>query len=104
MSNVINGNFGVPKDDIELLAAVYEYAGLSCESDEPVSDRFNLLSRHTLLQEKAIRFAYEAMSNHLMALCQNFYQNGETDKDLKLMTDFREKVQDLEQMIRDMTK
>jgi hypothetical protein len=52
-------------------------------------------------KDKTIRFAYESMSAHLDALQQNFYGNGQTDKDLKLMTDFREKLQKMEELMRD---
>lgn len=51
-----------------------------------------------------VKFTYEMIQNHLMALSKNFYENGQQDKDLKLMTDFREEVQKAEEIIRSMLK
>lgn len=51
-----------------------------------------------------VKFTYEMMQNHLMALSKNFYENGQQDKDLKLMTDFREEMQKAEEIMRSMLK
>lgn len=51
-----------------------------------------------------VKFTYEMIQNHLMALSKNFYENGQQDKDLKLMTDFREYIQKAEEIMRSMLK
>lgn len=98
MGNVIQGNFGVDPKDIDLLGAIYEYAKVDCVG-YAADKNFCNLSRFSLNQEKAIRFSYEKMQEHVTTLAKNFYENGQNEKDLKLLTDFRDFYQNFELMI-----
>lgn len=98
MSNVIEGNFGVNKIDQDLLAGIYTNADVDCVG-YVVEQQFSNLSRFSLMQEKAIRFAYVKMQEQVTTLATNYYENGQRDKDLKMLEEFRKSYQDFELMI-----
>lgn len=103
MSNVIKGNFGVSKEDIDDLAAIYSKLEIDCEG-YVADQQFGAVSRHMLKQDRLIRFFYEQMSEHLYSLQENFYKNGEAERDLKLMVEFRDILQNAEEKLRDLLR
>lgn len=75
-----------------------------------ISGAISIISRSTEMNNTAngadeyIKFTYKAMLDHLIELSKNFYENGQQDKDLKLMTEFREDFQKAEEIMRSMLK
>lgn len=100
MSNVINGLFGERKEDVEILGQIYNLSGVNCSGYSP-DGNFSKLSKFSLSQEKAIRMIYEKMQDQVVKLANNFYENGQQERDLKIYTDFRNNFQEFEKLVLD---